>query len=306
MDFENKPLKTSLEHVQSPEGSALEQKWEDQEAEPDPNAISPEEIADLEAYAVESAAKDRESLARLREHMGLPQVEEHEEYNVQHVELTKVVQERKIILDSLENGDLSRAEGWLIELKENIDPNELDHISDKLFNAYLENEDWSGAERMIALANGPLPMEGRRKKLQIDSGQEIKSQVEITYQEQSTEQLEQIEGTNDFRDAVLSGHLSQAEDWLLANKDKEKYDARWLDHRSGELFDAYRALGRLDDAEKMIAYSSDDNSREGRKRALEIDRGAEESTETTTEPTAQQETVVEQADEANPDGGVEQ
>ena len=89
--------------------------------------------------------------------------------------------------------------------------------------------------------------------------------------ESDLEQESTIENTATFKEAVESGDLDQAEAWLTENL--EYSDKRWLDHRSRELFKAYRQIGDWAGAKRMIDLASDEDGKEGRKKVLEKEAG---------------------------------
>lgn len=87
------------------------------------------------------------------------------------------------------------------------------------------------------------------------------------------EQENEITDTQNFERSVEIGQLEKAESWLMENKDR--HDARWLDHRSLTLFRAHRANKDWTSAKRMIDLAQDENGRRGRRLKL-----AEESGET--------------------------
>lgn len=82
--------------------------------------------------------------------------------------------------------------------------------------------------------------------------------------ENNTEQEKGIENTRGFQEAITSGDTAKAEVWLKENSNNEKYDARWLDHRSRDLFRAYRDSGDFEGAQRMIDILPDNDSKKGR------------------------------------------
>lgn len=100
------------------------------------------------------------------------------------------------------------------------------------------------------------------------------SKFEIPNDDNKSEQennIEKIEDTKTFSEAVANGNLEEAEKWLLDNK--ERYDARWLDHRSYELFKAYRNNGDYQAAKRMVELANGENAIAGRKAVLEKESG---------------------------------
>ncbi|MBT4209871.1 MAG: hypothetical protein HOE19_03090 [Candidatus Komeilibacteria bacterium] len=94
-------------------------------------------------------------------------------------------------------------------------------------------------------------------------------QVTQDANETSVEQEEGIENTKDFDKAIISGDTAKAEAWLESVKDgKYENNERWLDHRSGDLFRAYRDTGDFDGAQRMIDILPEGRSKEGRAKNL--------------------------------------
>lgn len=94
---------------------------------------------------------------------------------------------------------------------------------------------------------------------------------ELPSVESGPEQEKTIENTDGFKDAVSEGRLEEAENWLMTNQNRG--DARWLDHRSSELFKAYREQGDYQSAKKMVELGKDERVIEDRKKKLEEESG---------------------------------
>lgn len=89
--------------------------------------------------------------------------------------------------------------------------------------------------------------------------------------ESDIEKVIEISDTNSFRIAVESGRLEEAEAWLMENQ--ERGDARWLDHRSLELFRAYRQKQDWEGARRMIDLAQNEDGRRGRRLKLAEESG---------------------------------
>ena len=91
--------------------------------------------------------------------------------------------------------------------------------------------------------------------------------------EKKLEQKGEIRNTNQFREALSSGHLEEAENFLtkvLSDPEQfPQYDARWLDHRQRELFQAFYQQGDWLGAKRIVEATKDKISQEGRKDRLE-------------------------------------
>lgn len=86
----------------------------------------------------------------------------------------------------------------------------------------------------------------------------------------------EINDTNSFNKAIDQGRLKEAAAWLEeAKKDKARYDANWVDHRSRRLMHALCVAGRLDEAKKYVDYAETADGRRGRQE--KIDRWPRES-----------------------------
>lgn len=96
---------------------------------------------------------------------------------------------------------------------------------------------------------------------------EKKPQSDPTSQE-IREQLE-IKNTAGFQDALAHGEITAAANWLETVRHDPKYDARWLDHRSREVFSALCAAGRLDEAERYVDYAQSDEGKIGRRQKID-------------------------------------
>lgn len=82
-----------------------------------------------------------------------------------------------------------------------------------------------------------------------------------------------IKNTADFREALDGGRLEEAESFLnkvASNLDQfPQYDARWLDHRQRELFQAFYKAEDWQGAKRIVEATQDPRSKEGRKARLE-------------------------------------
>lgn len=82
-----------------------------------------------------------------------------------------------------------------------------------------------------------------------------------------------MKNTAEFRDALDSGKLSEAENFLTevaSNPDQfPQYDERWLDHRQRELFQAFYKAEDWQGAKRVVESTKDARSQEGRKARLE-------------------------------------
>ena len=94
---------------------------------------------------------------------------------------------------------------------------------------------------------------------------------ELTSPEQTQEEKEKMEikNTASFQEAIGAGNLTEAAAWLEKVKSDQKYDDRWIDHRSRELMGAFCDAGQLDEAEKYIDYAQSGEGRRGRKEKIE-------------------------------------
>ncbi len=89
--------------------------------------------------------------------------------------------------------------------------------------------------------------------------------------EKTPEQQEQIENTTGFERALAEGQLDEAEQWLMENRDRG--DARWLDHRSLSLFRARRQISDFAGAKKMVELADGSDAQAGRRAVLEKESG---------------------------------
>jgi hypothetical protein len=96
------------------------------------------------------------------------------------------------------------------------------------------------------------------------------------YKFMSFEERENLEinDTASFQKAIERGDLKVAEDWLMLEKEKRN-DPRWLDHRSHELFAAYRVRKEWARAKEMIRLGKEE-SQEGRTKKLKEEVAAED------------------------------
>ena len=78
-----------------------------------------------------------------------------------------------------------------------------------------------------------------------------------------------INNTASFQEAIGAGNLNEAAGWLKKVKSDSKYDARWLDHRSREIMEAFCEAGQLDEAKKYIDYAQTEKGRRGRKEKID-------------------------------------
>jgi len=82
---------------------------------------------------------------------------------------------------------------------------------------------------------------------------------------------EAMKNTAEFRDALNSGRLAEAENFLnkVASNPNQfpQYDERWLDHRQRELFQAFYKVKDWQGAKRVV--ESDSRSQEERKARLE-------------------------------------
>ncbi|MCF7819848.1 MAG: hypothetical protein K9M44_00050 [Candidatus Pacebacteria bacterium] len=82
-----------------------------------------------------------------------------------------------------------------------------------------------------------------------------------------------MKNTTEFRDALDSGKLFEAESFLTevaSNPDQfPQYDERWLDHRQRELFQAFYKAEDWQGAKRVVEATKDARSQEGRKVRLE-------------------------------------
>lgn len=85
--------------------------------------------------------------------------------------------------------------------------------------------------------------------------------------EKGPEQQEQIENTAGFDRAVKDGRIDEAEDWLMANR--ERGDANWLDHRSRSIFKARHQRGDYIGAKRMVELADTEEKIALRKARLE-------------------------------------
>jgi len=90
-------------------------------------------------------------------------------------------------------------------------------------------------------------------------------------QNNKIERGSKIENTSSFQEAIEQGNLEEAENWLIENKDN--YDARWLDHRSLELFRAYRAKMDYVSAKKMVELADSEVNITNRRNKLAEEAG---------------------------------
>jgi hypothetical protein len=88
--------------------------------------------------------------------------------------------------------------------------------------------------------------------------------------ENQAERVE-IKNTTSFQEALESGNLETAENWLdkIKAERPENYDDRWIDHRERELFKAYYAQEDWASAKRIVEGSIKPDSKEGRKTRLE-------------------------------------
>ena len=82
-----------------------------------------------------------------------------------------------------------------------------------------------------------------------------------------------MENTAEFRDALDSGKLKEAEEFLkevASNPDQfPQYDDRWLDHRQRELFQVFCGKSDWQGAKRVVEATKDARSQEGREARLE-------------------------------------
>jgi len=97
--------------------------------------------------------------------------------------------------------------------------------------------------------------------------------LEAVENEASVEQESTIENTSSFQEAISSGRLEEAAKWILDNRNNEKYDSRWLDHRSRELFKAARQTKNWPLAKQMAELGNGQDAIEGRRKVLEQESG---------------------------------
>jgi hypothetical protein len=89
-----------------------------------------------------------------------------------------------------------------------------------------------------------------------------------TSKQEGKEQME-ISNTKTFQEAIRSGNLVEAAAWLENVKSDPKYDDRWLDHRSGELMNAYCDKGELDKASKYVGCAQTPEGCQGRREKID-------------------------------------
>lgn len=82
-----------------------------------------------------------------------------------------------------------------------------------------------------------------------------------------------MNSTAEFREAVKDGKLEEAERFLnkVASAPEEfpQFDARWLDHRQRELFQAFNGRNDWAGAKRVIEATKSLESKQGRIRRLE-------------------------------------
>ena len=104
----------------------------------------------------------------------------------------------------------------------------------------------------------------------------------LTSSEQTQEDKEKMEinNTGTFQEAIEVGSLTEAAAWLEKVKSDPKYDARWLDHRSREIMQAFCDAGEMNEAARYIDYAQNEKGCQGREEKIKHLR---EETKTNTE-----------------------
>ncbi|MFH1233189.1 MAG: hypothetical protein V1649_00870 [Patescibacteria group bacterium] len=95
----------------------------------------------------------------------------------------------------------------------------------------------------------------------------------LTPETQEKKEKMEINNTAKFQEAIVARKLTEAAAWLEKVKSDPKYDARWLDHRSCEIMEAFCDAGQLNEAEKYIDYAQSEQGRRGRQKKIERLRG---------------------------------
>lgn len=97
--------------------------------------------------------------------------------------------------------------------------------------------------------------------------------------EQNQEDKEQLEisDTKTFQEAIAAGNILEAAAWFEKARNEEKYDARWIDHRSRELMKYFCETGNLDEAKKYVDDAQSEEGRSGRREKIEKLRKEAES-----------------------------
>jgi len=82
-----------------------------------------------------------------------------------------------------------------------------------------------------------------------------------------------MKNTQEFRQALQNGDLEKAESFLdkvAFNPDQfPNYDARWLDHRQRELFQAFCQSRDWPGAKRVVEATQEEQSQKGRRERLE-------------------------------------
>ena len=115
----------------------------------------------------------------------------------------------------------------------------------------------------------------QRRQAEIEDATNLAAQREFMglAEPDKLEKHGKIEDTATFQETISLGNLDIAANWLIANANNEKYDARWLDHRSRELFKAARQAKNWSLAKQMVELASNQDDIAGRRKVLEQESG---------------------------------